>query len=86
MSNKSMINGDYDMAKFFSYDLSELRNRAAFGRHHSLRDRFSRQLHRNNHSVPFKILKNLKKPEPMGKINVKLNKEGVEMINAVRRK
>jgi len=36
--------------------------------------------------MPFKIIKGNVRPEPAGKINVRLNKEGIEMNNAIKRR
>ena len=73
--------------RFFSYDLSELRFKANAARHQSLRTRLYSNNFRTSNKLPFRIIKNTSvKPEPLGKINIKLNKEGVEMNNAIKRR
>lgn len=85
--NKSMVKSDSENIKLslqfqpfkvnnysFSYDLSELKFRAAnLGRGKSLRNKLAAYQLRSktNASLPFKIIKNNNvKPEPLGKINV----------------
>ena len=73
--------------RFFSYDLSELRFKANAARHQSLRTRLYSNNFRTSNKLPFRIIKNTSvKPEPLGNINIKLNKEGVEMNNAIKRR